>query len=192
MRALLFCLLLVGCEQRKGPGAEMKPAEQWNAPAAPAADPHAGVPMNDPHAGMAIDDPHAGMAIDDPHAGLDMGGQRPVPAQIDPNKYLRGTLELGKGMKAPGSGVIFLSVRPAAGGPPLAVDLIQPAGFPIRFEITEANTMIQGTAFGGDVVVQARWDQDQDVDTKQPGDLLGKTTATIPAEGLKVILDQAQ
>jgi hypothetical protein len=212
MRLLPLLLVVVaaaGCsERRKGPGADMKAAESWGGSADPHAgmgmnDPHAGMGMNDPHAGMGMNDPHAGMGVNDPHAGMGMTGPGGLPPPdpnrpIDPNKFLRGTIRLGPqaGGKAP-PGVIFLSVRPAdaqgnPAGPPLAVDILPAGAFPIAFDLSEAKAMIGGTAFAGDVVVIARLDQDQDVDTRQPGDLSGRVRATIPAQGLELVLDTVQ
>jgi len=206
MRPLLFALAvlsLLGCDRRKAPGAEMKKAEDWGSGGAPAAEnPHAGMAGEDPHAGMDMNDPHAGVDMNDPHAGVDMSGPGGLPAPdpdrpIDPNKFIRGTIAVGGKAKAPTGGVLFLAVRPAdasgnPAGPPLAVELLQPGTFPMPFELTEAQAMIGGTAFSGNVVVTVRWDQDQDVDTKQPGDLSGKVATTIPSEGVKLTLDTVQ
>jgi len=183
----------------------MKPAEDWGAAAVDPNDPHAGVPMNDPHAGgtggMPMDEAHAGIPQDDPHAGMDMTGPGGLPAPdpdrpIDPNKFVKGKITLGKGVKAPGGGVLFLSVRPAdaagqSAGPPLAVSVL-PGALPSTYSVTEADAMIGGTGFSGSVLVTVRWDQDEDVDTRQPGDLSGKALGTIPADGLEVVLDTVQ
>jgi hypothetical protein len=207
MRSLLFVLAvlsLAGCDRRKGPGGEMKKAEDWGGgdQAAKADNPHAGMDMADPHAGVDMADPHAGVDMADPHAGVDMTGPGGLPAPdpnrpIDPSKFIRGTIALDAKTKAPSGGVIFLAVRPAdasgnPAGPPLAVDVIESPTLPLKFELTEAQAMIGGTAFSGNVVVTARFDQDQDVDTKQPGDLSGKVGATIPSEGVKLTLDTVQ
>jgi len=197
MRPLLFALAvlsLLGCDRRKAPGADMKKADDWGSGSE--------APADNPHAGMAGDDPHAGVDMNDPHAGVDMSGPGGLPSPdpdrpIDPNKFIRGTIAVGGKAKAPTGGVLFLAVRPAdasgnPAGPPLAVELLQPATFPMPFELTEAQAMIGGTAFSGNVVVTVRWDQDQDVDTKQPGDLSGKVATTIPSEGVKLTLDTVQ
>lgn len=199
MRYLAIALLLLAaCEQRKGPAAEMKPAESWSAQGQANADPHAGVDLGAAQA--RADDPHQGLDIGhggDPHAGIDMTGPGGLPAPdpdrpIDPTKFLKGTIALGNGMKAPASSVVFLAVRPAAGGPPIAVDVIENPRFPLAFALDEGKAMVGGTAFSGEVVISARVDQDSDVDTRQPGDLSGKVSATIPAEGLALTLDTVQ
>ena len=198
--SLAVLVLLAACDRRKGGAADMKPAEDWGAPAAvDPNDPHAGVPMNDPHAGMGMADPHAGVDMGDPHAGMDMTGPGGLPPPdpdrpIDPSKFVKGAIALGGGVKAPAGGVIFLAVRPAdaagkSAGPPLAVQLLTPSQFPMTFSVTEADAMIGGTGFSGSVLVTARFDQDQDVDTRQSGDLSGQVLGTIPAEGLTLTLD---
>ena len=48
--------------------------------------------------------------------------------------------------------------------------------------------MIGGTGFAGDVDVAARFDQDSDALSKQPGDITGMVKATIPAKGLVIPL----
>ncbi|MBT8495561.1 MAG: hypothetical protein KJO07_21115, partial [Deltaproteobacteria bacterium] len=61
--ALLAVLVsAVGCEKKRDPGKDMKPATSWTAPAPMASK----VGGSDPHAGAA----RAG----DPHAGMNMGG----------------------------------------------------------------------------------------------------------------------
>jgi len=198
--ALAVLALLSACDRRKGGAADMKPADDWGA-TAQAAEPAPADPT-DPHAGMAMNDPHAGIDMNDPHAGVDMTGPGGLPAPdpdrpIDPTRFVKGKIALGKGVSAPAAGVVFLAVRPAdasgnPAGPPLAVQLLPTGAFPMEFSVTEADAMIGGTGFAGAVVVTARFDQDQDVDTKQAGDLSGKIAGTIPAQGLELVLDTVQ
>jgi len=109
---------------------------------------------------------------------------------------LRGTLALGKGMVAPTTGAIFISVRPmgpdgeAVKGMPIAAERIDLAAFPLAFEITERNLMIAGAQFQGDVVIEARADQDSDAISRQPGDILGTAKAKIPAEKIAIELNK--
>ena len=186
----------------------LPPADTWQAPAPAAAagtgqggavNPHAGMNMGNPHAGMNMGNPHAGMDMGD--GGLDvmqLGLQPPDPERaIDPDKFLRGTLKPSAETRAripPGS-VIFLSVKradPATGKPAgatLAVKRLQLAAWPLWFELTDADAMIGGTAFEGDVVITAWSDQDHDAIGKQPGDVQGQVRATIPARDLVLVLD---
>jgi hypothetical protein len=194
---LLFAVAAVGfgCDRRKGPAAEMKPDDDWGEPS----NPHAEVATtDDTHAGL---DMQGGGDPSDPHAGLDMGGGAgdlapPEEREIDPNKFLRGTIVLTdatKGKVPPGA-VIFLAAKAAdaqgnASGPPLAVQRLEVGSFPMEFSLDERDEMIAGTDFGGPVVITARVDQDSDVGSRQPGDLSGKIAASVPAKGLELKLD---
>ena len=73
--------------------------------------------------------------------------------------------------------------------PPLAVEKLTWKDGGLPFELSEANAMIAGTQLVGDVVVTARYDQDGDAISKQPGDVTGSIHVTIPAENVKLVLD---
>jgi|JI10StandDraft_1071094.scaffolds.fasta_scaffold01145_5 hypothetical protein len=179
-----------------------------------AADPHAGVPgappLNgggggggaDPHAGVPGAPPLNGGGGGGGGGGVDvaqMGLPAPDPTRpMDPNKYLAGTIDAPEALrgKIPAGAAIFISVRTrdaATGqgvGAPIAVDKLVASGtWPMTFKLTEAQAMIGGTGFAGAVVVSARFDQDSDAMSKQPGDVTGKTDATIPSAGVKLVLD---
>ena len=192
------------------------------APAIGRPDPHAGVPgappLGDGAGGMggAAGDPHAGVAGAPPLGdGLAMGDHGaggglavdqlglPPPDRtrpIDESKFLAGTVSAPPAHqgKIPAGAAIYLSVRPAdaAGQPagkPVAVDkLVATGAWPLHFRITEAQAMVGGTAFGGPVVIAARYDQDGEAMSKQPGDITGTARATIPADGLVITLDTIQ
>jgi hypothetical protein len=174
------------------------------------ANPHAGMNMgdpNDPHAGMNMDpnDPHAGLDMSDPHAGLDMGGPdvtklglaAPDPDRaIDPRRRVTGKIVVdpkAKDKVTPGTSVFLIVKRAGADGattgPPLAVDKLSWGSDGVAFELTEANAMVAGTELSGDVVVTARYDQDSDALTKQPGDVTGQVRAKIPTDNIKLTLD---
>lgn len=171
-------------------------------------DPHAGVPGAPPLGGGGGGggaDPHAGVPGAPPlggNAAVDvaaMGLPAPDPDRVvDPAKFIAGTIDVPAAMRArvPAGAAIFISVRtldPASGegrGAPIAVDkLVATGAWPLAWKLTEAQAMVGGTAFGGDVVVSVRFDQDSDAMSKQPGDLTGKVKATIPSAGLAVVLD---
>ncbi|MGE3767954.1 MAG: hypothetical protein AB7L94_37220, partial [Kofleriaceae bacterium] len=59
----------------------------------------------------------------------------------------------------------------------------------LAFSLTEAQAMVGGTELVGDVVVTARYDQDSDAISKQPGDITGSTRVTLPADNVTVVLD---
>jgi hypothetical protein len=160
-----------------------------------AVDPHAGVP-GAPQLGGGTGGGGGGGGVD----VADLGLPAPDPGRaIDPSKVLSGTVGLGAAHqgKVPAGSVIFLAVRaadPATGqgvGMPLATDkLVVGAAWPIPFRIDEAKAMVGGTAFSGDVVVMARFDQDHEARSKEPGDIVGQVRATIPAQNLAITLDQ--
>ena len=119
---------------------------------------------------------------------------------MDPNKYIAGTIDAPDALRAkiPAGAAIFISVRTrdaATGqgvGAPIAVDKLVASGtWPMTFKLTEAQAMIGGTGFAGSVVVSARFDQDSDAMSKQPGDVTGKAETTIPSAGVKLLLDTA-
>lgn len=142
----------------------------------------------------------------DPHAGLDMGGAGGNPGglaapdpnrKIDPKMVLQGSLSASKdlaGLIKPGA-IIFLSARPVnkvtgeSLGAPLAVDRIDVQSLPVDFHLSGAQSMVAGTAFEGDVMLYARLDGDGEASSTLPGDIEGKVMATIPAEGLELVLD---
>jgi hypothetical protein len=96
---------------------------------------------------------------------------------------------------APGS-TIFVAVRGAetGGGLDMAAQVfaatkLPSTATPVAFHLTEAHSMMTATRVTGDVVVTARYDQDGDAITKQPGDITGKVHVTAPAAGLEIVLD---
>lgn len=170
--------------------------------AAGGADPHAGVPGAPPLGGAGGADPHAGVPGAPAMGGGaadTMGLPPPDPSRpVDESQFLAGTIDLPAALRAkvPAGAAIFLSVRArdaATGqgvGTPLAVDRLVAGGtWPIPWKLTAAQAMIGGTGFAGDVVVTARFDQDSDAMTKQPGDITGKASASIPSAGVAVVLD---
>ncbi|MHC5035476.1 MAG: c-type cytochrome biogenesis protein CcmI/CycH [Planctomycetota bacterium] len=187
------------------------PAPTVEAPQAAAADQAAAREPSDPQVGMRSNphadkgaDPHAGMGAD-PHAGLGLKpgsvAEHGLPSDdpnrpIDESKFLAGTITVGDDLAKrvkPGS-VVFLSVHrfdPKTQGPsgaPLATEKLAAAQFPASFRLTERNAM-GGGRFSGEVVITAWTDQDRDAISKQPGDLLGRVKASIPADGLRLMLD---
>jgi hypothetical protein len=49
--------------------------------------------------------------------------------------------------------------------------------------------MSAGAEFKGDVAIIARVDRDKDAITRAPGDIEGTLRVTIPAKGLRLVLD---
>jgi hypothetical protein len=179
-------------------------------------DPHAGLDMDDgdddppsnPHAGLDM----SGADPSNPHAGLDMsknphgaggtdvtkmGLAAPDPDRaIDPNHHVTGLINLDPKAKAKvkaGTSVFLIVKRAGAdgapSGPPLAVDKLTWRDDGVPFELTEAQAMVAGTQLTGDVVVMARYDQDSDALTKEPGDVTGQISVKIPADHVVLSLD---
>ncbi len=163
-------------------------------------DPHAGVDMgpagggdpNDPHAGVDMQNPHAGGGVDVTKMGL----ATPDPNRpIDPTHHIRGVIKLDPKAKAhvAAGGAVFVIAKQAdasgnPAGPPLAVQKLTWKD-DLPFELTEANAMVGGTQLAGDVIVTARYDQDGDALSKQPGDVTGQLRVKVPADGVKLVLD---
>jgi hypothetical protein len=175
-------------------------------------DPHAGLMGGDPsnpHAGLDMggdpSDPHAGLDMGDPsnpHAGggtdvTKLGLAAPDPDRpIDPNHRVTGVISVdakAKDRVKPGTAVFLIVKRAgpdgAPSGPPLAVDKLSWTAGGVPFELTDAQAMVAGTELAGDVIVLARYDQDSDAMSKQPGDITGQIRVKIPAENVKLLLD---
>jgi len=197
---------------------DMMPVQQQGAPSPHAkasphgnADPHAGLDMG------GAGNPHAGMDMGggaDPHAGLDMGGGSnphagggtdveklglPPPdpnRKIDPTRTVTGVIKVHAKAKTrlAAGGAIFLVVKRADAtgtptGTPLAVDKLEWQKDEIPFEVSEKNAMVGGTELTGDVIITARYDQDGDALSKQPGDVVGTARVKIPATNVTISLD---
>ncbi|MBA3393039.1 MAG: hypothetical protein H0T89_10365 [Deltaproteobacteria bacterium] len=169
-------------------------------------DPHAGMNIGgagaspaDPHAGLDMGSPHGGMPPVNPNGSVDvtqMGLSSPDPnRKVDPSRRIKGVLKIHAKAKdrVKAGGAVFLIVKKAGpdgvpSGPPLAVDKVLYQDN-LAFELTEANAMVAGTELVGDVVVSARFDQDSDALSKQPGDVTGQVRVKVPAENLVLMLD---
>ncbi|HEX2688351.1 MAG TPA: hypothetical protein VHN14_17090 [Kofleriaceae bacterium] len=173
--------------------------------------PHAGLDMggdpSDPHAGLDMggdpSDPHAGLDMShNPHIGggtdvTRLGLSAPDPDRtIDPTHRVAGTVAVdakAKGRVKPGTAVFLVVKRVGPdgtpSGPPLAVDKLTWASGGVPFELTDAQAMVAGTELRGDVIVLARYDQDSDALSKEPGDITGQVRVKIPADHVQLLLD---
>jgi cytochrome c-type biogenesis protein CcmH len=71
--------------------------------------------------------------------------------------------------------VLFVIVRRPTGAPrPIAAKRIDGPKFPVQFEITNADVMVQGSELKGMVDVIARLDRDGQAGQPQPGDMEGR------------------
>ena len=89
--------------------------------------------------------------------------------------------------------VLFVIVRRPGGTPrPVAAKRIENPKFPVPFEITNADVMVQGAELRGMVDVLARLDRDGQAGPAQPGDIEGRyaKNPTLPGgRDLEIILD---
>jgi hypothetical protein len=125
-----------------------------------------------------------------------MGLPPPDPNRpINPNNKVKGVIKVhakAKDKVAAGGAVFIIvkrSVDGAPSGPPLAVDKLTWAKDELPFEMTEKQAMIAGTELTGEVIVTARYDQDGDALSKQPGDVSGSIKVKIPADKVTLTLD---
>ncbi|CAN5793426.1 hypothetical protein BH11MYX3_BH11MYX3_45550 [soil metagenome] len=162
---------------------------------------------NDPHAGLGID-PVGGRGGDDPHAGLDMnesgspdvtklGLPPPDPDRnVDPTRYVNGVIRVHmKAQARAKAGIpIFIVVKRADAsgqptGTPLAFDKLIWNNGELNVELTEQQAMVAGTELTGEVIVSARYDQDSDALSKEPGDIVGQVKVKLPADNVQIWLD---
>ncbi len=164
----------------------------------------------DPHAGLGIDPVDPSSDPSDPHAGLDMSGgggggtdvtklglPPPDPnRRIDPTRYVKGVIKVHmKAKDRAKAGIpIFVVVKRADAsgqptGTPLAVEKLTWNNADLPFELTEENAMVGGTELTGEVIVTARYDQDSDALSKEPGDIVGQIRVTLPAQNVQLWLD---
>jgi hypothetical protein len=182
MRAttMIAVLMLAGCGHKAPDG--LPPSTDWQAIPQGAAEPHPGPGGAAPHGPIATDVSKMGLPAPDPG--------RP----LDPTHHVRGVIEPGPGVagKLKEGGAVFVIVKRDDGGkptgPPLAVQRLawKPG---LIFELTERQAMIGGTQLTGDVIVTARYEQDGDALTKQPGDVTGQARVKVPADAVSVALD---
>lgn len=205
-------LVATGCSKKNQDG--LPPATEWNAapevaPAKPFKKPSGmgARASGDPHAGLGIDvggagDPHAGLDMSNPHGGGGVDVTQLGLAPPDPDRAINaanrvaGVLHVDAKAKSrlKMGTAVFLVVKRAGpdgapSGPPLAVEKLAWVKDGMPFELTEANAMVANTELTGDVIVTARYDQDSDALTKEPGDVTGQTRVKVPASNVKVMLE---
>ncbi|BFU93279.1 MAG: conserved protein of unknown function [Nitrospira sp.] len=92
--------------------------------------------------------------------------------------------------------VLFVIVRRPGSSPrPVAAKRIDQPVFPVSFEITNADVMVQGSELRGMVDVVARLDRDGQAGPAQPGDIEGRyaKNPTLPGgRNLEIILDSVK
>ncbi len=90
--------------------------------------------------------------------------------------------------------VLFVTVkRPGGQGRPLAAKRIDRPQFPVTFEITNADLIMQGTELRGMVDLSARLDRDGQAGPAQPGDIEGvfaKNPTLVGGNEIEIVLNQ--
>jgi len=186
---------------------DLAPAQQPGAAAR--SNPHAG---NNPHAGvpgapdLSEEEEGGGLPaghppIDQAHGGGmggsgDMAAMAPDPDRaIDPTKKISGVIKVHPKVKdkVTSGATIFISVKRSVDGAPsgfpLAAEKLTWGKGDLPFELTDAQAMVKGTEFTGEVVVTAWVDHDGDASTKTTGDVIGSMRLKIPAEKVAITLD---
>ena len=91
--------------------------------------------------------------------------------------------------------VLFVIVRRPQGPPrPLAVKRIDAPRFPVSFEITNQDIMVEGSELRGMVDVVARLDKDGRAGPAQSGDLEGqsdKNPTLVGARDIEIVINKA-
>lgn len=126
-------------------------------------------------------------------------GPLPEPTPEYTELYFSGTVTGDPTL--PSRGVLYVAASPASDGSTHVVGRYEVNGWPVKFILSDLNKMDQNTKVQGGQTLFARFDQDGDIATKQPGDqeyrssvpvALGTKNVAItllPIEGLKAKLD---
>lgn len=107
----------------------------------------------------------------------------------------RVTIEAGLASQVQQTDVLFVIVRRPQGPPrPIAVKRIDSPQFPVAFEITNRDVMVEGSELRGMVNVIARLDKDGQAGPPQPGDLEGqfeKNPTLVGARDIEIVINKA-
>jgi cytochrome c-type biogenesis protein CcmH len=128
---------------------------------------------------------------DNPHADVD-AAPAPPGSSAAAGRRVAGTVELDPALQGqlPAGGVLFVFARATgvSGGPPAAAKRLVPSGFPLRFELTDADSMM-GQPLPGTLRLEARLDTDGDPRTQDPKDPKGVLdNVAVGTSGLKLVL----
>lgn len=184
-------VVLSGCDQHVAPlpenGGRALPATRRPLTAMPSGASMGGVPMDVSRGGSGA--PMSGMA-----SGSAMGNLPPDRDMRGSGGSLSGTITITPDLAArlTGSEILFIIARQGPGGPPTAVKRIQPAKFPLEYNLSAADQMVQGQAFSGVMSLTARIDQDGSAGPPQPGDMDGQVPqAVIGPEKVDIVINKA-
>ena len=120
--------------------------------------------------------------------------KKPAPPAAGKPGVISGEIDVKSEMKeSVAKHVVFVSAKsPGGKGPPLAAEKLGSATFPMSFELSADDQMIQGgPPFEGEVEITVRFDADGDVMTRAPGDLVWKGPATVGGAPMKIVVSEA-
>ena len=197
----LSLFFILGCDKQAP--IEKKPAQ---APAAPVQTAH--IPGTSPQQGKALPVGHGAMPAGHgamPHGqGAMPHGQGAMPhgqGHMAPGSgvvgggTITGSLKLKEGLSAKPGSVIYVMARPVVPkgepAPALAARRIELEGasFPIKFALGPADVM-RGKPLSGELIVEARIDQDKDAMSRSPGDIMGRSQAIkVDGAAVELLLD---
>lgn len=123
-------------------------------------------------------------------------GCKKQEAKAPATLHISGSIEIDPQLakKTQGSDVIFLIARPATGGPPLAVVRMMGNKYPMAFQITDQNLMMQQQVVDMPLELSVRVDKDGDAMTRNPGDLTGtyeKNPVSLQAHDVVIRVNQS-
>lgn len=117
------------------------------------------------------------------------------PADTDGVIAGRVTIDATLASKVTPTDVLFVIVRRPQGAPrPIAVKRFDGPRFPVTFEITNKDVMVQGSELRGMVDVVARLDKDGRAGAPQHGDLEGqfdKNPTLVGVRNIEIVINKA-
>lgn len=120
------------------------------------------------------------------HGGKEAAGSISGIVTIDPSLV----------SKVSPTDVLFVIVKRPSGPPrPLAALRIEHPTFPVPFEVTNADVMVQGSELKGVVNIIARLDKDGSAGPAQPGDIEGefaKNPTMVGAKNVEIVLNRVK
>lgn len=143
---------------------------------------------------VAIEDsPQLQQALAEARARAAGGGMPPEepPPSAAPTLLAKGTITLAPAASAATGQVTFVSLRPAAGGPPIAALKLPPGPFPLTFEVTTADLlpMAGNRPVPDSFQLVARLDSDGDAFSRPETDPAAEQAVSKGAVDLQLVLD---
>jgi cytochrome c-type biogenesis protein CcmH len=139
--------------------------------------------MGSPHEDLPAGHPPVGNMAGAPHAGADAAASGRVAGTVEVAPARKGDVK---------GGAVFVIARSAASHQVVAVRREETGPFPLKFELTAADTMMAGVAFEGPFDVTARWSQQGDA-MPAAGDIEGMAKGVaLNAANVKIVLSDVR